>query len=60
MAHYGAKNNMKSFLFGGHFLWSFFGYVWENSGKNPSHPEKIACSFTYVLHHHRFRDFELN
>ena len=32
----------------------FLGHVWENSGKNPSHPQKLACS---LLHHHRFRDF---
>jgi len=25
----------------------FFGQVWGNSGKNPSHPPKIACSYTY-------------
>jgi len=39
------------------FYGDFFGYVSENSGKNASHPEKIACSFTCVLHRHRFRDF---
>jgi len=26
----------------------FLGQVWENSGKNPSHPQKFACSYTYV------------
>jgi len=25
--------------------------------KNLSHPQKLACSYTYVLHHHIFRDF---
>jgi len=25
-----------------------FGQVWENSGKNPSHPQKFAYSYTYV------------
>jgi len=24
-----------------------FGQVWGNSGKNPSHPQKFACSYTY-------------
>jgi len=27
----------------------FFVQVWGNSGKNPSHPQKFACSYTYVL-----------
>jgi len=26
-----------------------FGKVWGNSGKNPSHPQKFACSYTYKL-----------
>jgi len=26
-----------------------FGQVWENSGKNPSHPQTFACSSTYGL-----------
>jgi len=25
-----------------------FGQVWGNSGKNPSHPQKFACSYTYA------------
>jgi len=25
-----------------------FGQVWENLGKNPLHPQKFACSYTYV------------
>ena len=28
-----------------------FREVWENSGKNPSHPRKFACSYTYALQH---------
>jgi len=32
----------------------FLGHVWEKLGKNPSHPQKFACS---LLHHHRYRDF---
>jgi len=24
-----------------------FWQVWENSGKNPSYPQKFACSYTY-------------
>ena len=45
-------------FFGGHMglelTWStffrgqvFFGQVWENSGKIPSHPQNFACSYTY-------------
>jgi len=26
---------------------NFFGQVWGNSGKNPSHPQKFSCSYTY-------------
>jgi len=26
-----------------------FGQVWENLGKNPLHPQKFACSYTYDL-----------
>jgi len=25
----------------------FFGQVWRNSGKNPSHIRKFACCYTY-------------
>ena len=25
----------------------YFGQVWGNSGKNPLHPQKFACSYTY-------------
>jgi len=32
-------------FFGGHFLWSFFR---ATLGKNPSHPQKFACSYTYA------------
>jgi len=35
----------------------FFGQIRENSGKDHSHPQNFACSYSYVLHHHRFRDF---
>jgi len=35
----------------------FFGQVRANSGKDHSHPKNFACSYSYVLHHHRFRDF---
>jgi len=27
-----------------------FGKIWENSGKNPSHPQNFAYSYTYVSH----------
>jgi len=29
----------------------FFGQVWENSGKNLSHSQKFACSYTYTRRH---------
>jgi len=29
----------------------FFGQVWRNLGKNPSHPPKFACSYTYESQH---------
>jgi len=29
----------------------FFGQVWGNLGKNPSHPQKFTCSYTYVLNY---------
>ena len=29
-----------------------FGQVWVNSGKNPSHPQKFACSYTYAREYH--------
>jgi len=28
---------------------SLFGQVWENSGKNPAHPQKFACSYAYCM-----------
>jgi len=38
---------MRAF-FGGQ---AFFGQVWQNPGKIPSHPQKFACSYTYGWHH---------
>jgi len=35
----------------------FFEQVRENSGKDHSHPKNFACSYSYVLHHHRFGDY---
>jgi len=29
------------------FFGVFFRQVWGNLGKNPSHPQKIACSYIY-------------
>jgi len=31
------------------FFGVFFGQVWGNLGKYPSHPQKFACSYTYAL-----------
>jgi len=66
------QNHMKTF-FGGHpnirkegllekmfaqtVAQKVFGQVWGNSGKNPSHPQKIACSYTYVSY--RFTYFDI-
>jgi len=41
-------------FFVGENLWekgahTLFGQVWGNSIKNPSHPQKFPCSYTYVL-----------
>ena len=30
------------------FFGVFFGQVWGNLGKNPLHPQKFACSYTFV------------
>jgi len=57
MASNGAQNNIKTFFFVSHFFKEFFGQVRENSGKDHSHPQNFACSYSYVLHHHRFGDF---
>jgi len=27
----------------------FFRAIWGNLGKNPSHPQKFACSYTYIV-----------
>jgi len=32
----------------------FFGQVWGTSGKNPSHPQKFACSYTYASPYYPF------
>jgi len=37
--------NQSADFFGGHFLWSIFRA--RNLGKNPLHPRKCACSYTY-------------
>jgi len=34
------------YFFGDHFLWIFWA-IWGILGKNPSHPQKCACSCTY-------------
>jgi len=42
-----AENEMKcSHFFGGNSFGVFFGQVWGNLGKNPSHPKKFACFYT--------------
>jgi len=44
-------NSVVSGFFWSHFLRSFFGQVWGNLDKNPLHPEKFACSYTYGFGH---------
>jgi len=44
----GVQNNMKSFFWRSLFMEY---QVWNNSGKNLSHPQKVACSYTYMLHY---------
>jgi len=39
---------------------TLFGQVWGNSGKNPSHPKKIASSYTYGLTCHSKHSFITN
>jgi len=41
--------DMKSFFLVVTYFEVFFRQVWENSDKTPSHPQKFACSYTYVL-----------
>ena len=38
-------------FFGDHFLWIFWA-IWGILGKNPSHPQKFACSYTYACFFH--------
>jgi len=38
-----------------------FGQVWENSEKNPLHPQKFACSYTYGdIYNHFIHFFSVN
>ena len=56
MAPNGAKYNIKTSFCRSLFM-EFFGKVRENSGKDHLHPQNFACSYSYVLHHHRFGNF---
>jgi len=42
MSNNGAQNNMKSFLFGGHFLWSFFRISSGEFGQKSFAPWKLC------------------
>jgi len=42
----GTQNHMRSLFLEVTFFWSFFRQVWGNSGKNPSQPQKFACSYS--------------
>jgi len=51
-------------VFVGENLWTkgaqnFFGQVLGDSSKNPSHPQKLICSYTYVAHTWEERPAEL-
>ena len=49
----GAWIDMKScFFLDVTFLEVFFGQVWDNPGKIPSHPQKFACSYTFTWKRH--------
>ena len=50
------KRNAIVFFCGSYILWSSFVQVWGNLGKNPSYPQKFACSYTYVSFHQRLSD----
>ena len=41
------KITWRAFFWMSLFMESHFGQVWENSGKNPLHPQKFGCSYTY-------------
>jgi len=41
------KNGLHEKIFAQKVVQNFFGTVRGNSGKNPSHPKKFACSYTY-------------
>ena len=41
------KRNAIVFFLEGIFFGGFFGQVWRNLGKNPSRPQKFACSCIY-------------
>jgi len=46
---FGQKWCLKSLDFKrGHLVWSLFDQVWGNLGKNTSHLQKFACSYTYA------------
>jgi len=56
----GARIDRKSFLEVTFFeTFSFFGHVWENPGKIPSHPQKYTCSYTYVSKNTRIQDIAM-
>jgi len=44
-------------FFEGHIFWILFAQVWESSGKNPSHSQKFASSYTYATENDVMRVF---
>jgi len=48
-AQHATPNNMESVFLEVTFFGIIFGQVFGNSGKNPSHLQKFACSYTYAL-----------
>jgi len=48
-----AQHEVKSSrFFGGYFLWNFFRAI---LGKNPLHPQRFACSYTYATNAPNFK-----
>jgi len=44
----GAQYALHEKIFAQKVTQKYFGQVWGNSGKNPSHPQIYACSYTHM------------
>jgi len=45
------KEDLLETMFAQKMAQKLFVQVWGNSGKNPSHLQKCACSYIYVSHY---------